>query len=198
MTHLQPWHALIVKPRHEKTVAQCLRYKHIDGYVPLLTVRRRWSDRIKSMELPLFPGYVFCQCDYDSRLAVLNTPGVNSFVSFGNGPAMIAADEIASVRAIVDSGCTPHPGPFMRAGDRVRIVDGPLSGVTGILLREKDSVRVVVNIELLRRSVSVEIDREMVYAVERCPVTAPVPMRFAAYAQAAPILRCAGTDPSVS
>jgi transcription antitermination factor NusG len=159
------WFALIVKRRREKAVTESLRDRDIEAFLPVTHMRRCWSDRMKVMDVPLFPGYVFCRCSYTSRGAVLCTPGVASFVSFGGGPAEVAAEEIDGVRTIVDSGLPACDGPFVRIGQWVRIVAGPLAGLQGILSREKDALRVVVNVEILQRSVSVDVERSMTSAV---------------------------------
>lgn len=180
MISSQPWFALAVKPRHEKLVAQCLRYQQIEDFLPLYVERRRWSDRMKSLALPLFPGYVFCRCEYERRLSVLNTPGVNSFVGFGRTPAVVAPEEIAAIQAMLESGLPAGPGAYVRIGQRVRIEGGPLAGLDGILVREKDSLRVVVNVELLQRSVYVEVSRETISAASAGADHAPCSMRSVA------------------
>jgi len=156
------WYALTVKPRHERTAAQNLRQKGLEDFSPVYRSRRRWSDRIKELELQLFPGYVFCRFSYAERLQVLNTPGISSIVSFAKIPAPVEESEIVAVRTVLASGYPASPWPYVRAGQQVRIEDGCLAGLTGTVLREKDVCRVVVNVELLQRSVAVEIDRDAV------------------------------------
>ena len=166
MTKSQAWFALTAKPRHEKVVAENLRGKGLESFVPLYRARRQWTDRVQSVELPLFPGYVFCRFAYSSRMPVLNTPGVTSVVSFSDGPAPVADEEILRIRAILASGLRSQPWPYLRVGQRARIEWGSLAGLEGVLIREKDSLRVVVSVELLQRAVAVEIDREMICAVK--------------------------------
>ena len=166
MTESQEWFALTAKPRHEKVAAENLRVKGLESFLPLYRARRQWTDRAQSVELPLFPGYVFCRFAYSSRLPVLNTPGVTSVVSFSDVPTPVADDEISRVRAIQASGLPSRPWPYLRAGQRARIERGALAGLEGVLIREKDAFRVVVSVELLRRAVAVEIDRDMIRAVE--------------------------------
>jgi transcription antitermination factor NusG len=166
MTKSDAWFALTAKPRHEKVVAENLRGKGLESFVPLYRARRQWTDRLQSVDLPLFPGYVFCRFAYASRLPVLNTPGVTSVVGFSDVPTPVADDEISRVRAIEASGLPAHPWPYLRVGQRARIERGSLEGLEGVLIREKDSLRVVVSVELLRRAVAVEIDRDMIRAVE--------------------------------
>ena len=166
MNTTHPWYALTSKPRHEKAVAEILRHKGLEPFLPLYRARHRWTDRFQSLELPLFPGYVFCRFAYESRLPVLSTPGVTSVVSCAHAPTPVSDDEIARVQAIIASGLPAQPWPYLRVGQRARIERGSLAGLEGVLVREKDSLRVVVSVELLRRAVAVEIDRDMICAVQ--------------------------------
>ncbi|MGA2133248.1 MAG: UpxY family transcription antiterminator [Bryobacteraceae bacterium] len=166
MTKTHAWFALTAKPRHEKAVAANLRNKGLESYVPLYRVRRQWTDRLQPVDVPLFPGYVFCRFAYASRLPVLSTPGVRSVVGFSNGPTPVADDEISNIQAIQASGLPMQPWPYLQAGQKARIERGSLAGLEGVLLREKDSLRVVVSVELLHRAVAVEIDRDMIRAVQ--------------------------------
>jgi transcription antitermination factor NusG len=188
MNSLTPpaWFALTVKPRHEKAAAQNLGNLGLEQFLPLYRARRRWSDRLKVLELSLFPGYVFCRFGYDRRLQVLNVPGVISIVGFGKSPVPVADEEINAVRDILASGLQAWPWPYLQVGGKVRITRGPLTGLEGTLVREKDAWRVVVNIELLRRSVAVEIDREMIAAlpVARSHAPRPAPQLLYGHSQA--------------
>ncbi len=159
------WFALTVRPNHEKTAAQALENKNLEVLLPLYRARRRWSDRTKDLELPLFAGYVFGRFTASERTRVLSTPGVTSVVGFGNKPAAVSDAEIASIRTLMASGLPLSPWPFLRVGQRVRIEAGPLAGVEGILSQVKDSWRVVVNVEILQRSVAAEVERDAVAAV---------------------------------
>jgi transcription antitermination factor NusG len=153
-----PWFALQVRPRSEKGVATQLEGRGYDICLPAQPLRRQWSDRIKVIEMPLFPGYVFCRLDPSNRLPVLTTPGVVQIVGFGKGPVPVEESELAAVQAIVSSGMPVQPWPFLQCGDRVRINHGPLRDVEGILLELRGSYRVIVSMNLLQRSVSVEVD----------------------------------------
>jgi transcription antitermination factor NusG len=161
MTKLHTWFALTSKPRHEKAVAENLRAKGLESFVPLYRARRQWTDRTRYVELPLFPGYVFCRFTYSSRRPALNIPGVTSDI-----PTPVTDDEITRIRAIQASGLPSQPWPYLRVGQKARIERGSLAGLEGVLLREKDALRVVVCVELLRRAVAVEIDRDRIRAVE--------------------------------
>jgi transcription antitermination factor NusG len=154
------WYALTVKPRHERAVSRYLRDKGLEEFSPVCRARRRWSDRWKEMELCLFPGYIFCRFSYEERLRVLGTPGIKSIVGFARTPCPVPDTEIAAIRKMVDSGRRIEPWPHLRVGERVRIEEGCLQGICGVLVRERDCWRVVVNVELIERSVAVEIDRE--------------------------------------
>jgi transcription antitermination factor NusG len=166
MTKLHAWFALTAKPRHEKVVAENLRVQGLESFLPLYRTRRQWTDRVQSVDLPLFPGYVFCRFAYASRLGVLNTPGVISMVGFSGTPATVTDDEILRIRAIQTSGLPSQPWPFVQVGQRARIERGALAGLEGVLIREKDALRVVVSVELLQRAVAVEIERGLIRAVE--------------------------------
>jgi transcription antitermination factor NusG len=157
-----PWFALQVRSQREGSVADHLDGKGYELFLPLYKCRKRWSDRVKEVEAPLFPGYLFCRFDPYDRLPVLKTPWVLQIVGFNNAPAPVDEEEISAVRTLVSSGVPTQPWPFVEIGDRVRIEGGPFHGVVGILSQFKDHRRLVVSITLLQRSVAVEIDSAMV------------------------------------
>ncbi len=156
------WFALTVKHQHERSVAGALASHGVDTFVPLYCARRRWSDRVKELDAPLFPGYVFGRFGDGDRVRVLRTPGVGRIVGFGGSPAPIQAGELAAIRAALAAKLPIGPWPYPKPGDRVRIESGPLRGVEGTLLREKDALRLVLNVELLQRSVAVEVPAEAI------------------------------------
>lgn len=157
-----PWYAVRVKPKFEKVVAQALASKGFASYLALYRERRRWSDRVKLIELPLFPGYVFCRLDIRQRLPVLQTPGVLHFVTFDGEPAPVERSEIEALQTAASSGAALAPWPYLREGQRVVVARGPMRGLSGILLRVRDEFRLVISVTLLQRSVAVEIDREAI------------------------------------
>ncbi len=157
-----PWYAVRVRTHAEKTVALALRAKGYEEYLPLYRQRRHWTDRIKTLERPLFPGYVFCRLDPALRRPLFAIPGVNGLVSFGRIFVPIDDAEIDAVRRVVLTGLPASPGPFLCEGEPVRIRSGVLEGLQGVLIRIKNAWCVVVSITLLRRSVAVEIDRDCV------------------------------------
>jgi transcription antitermination factor NusG len=151
-----PWFALYVKPRHEKNVACILRGNGYDEFVPLYN--RRTPSR--TTELPLFPSYVFCRFDENRRLPVLQVPGVFSIVELGGRPARVAEDEITALKRVIAAGIAREPWMALTAGDKVRIAAGPLQGIEGVVVAHKNSTRLIVSVDLLKRSVAVELDRQ--------------------------------------
>lgn len=164
----QKWFALTAKHQHEPKVANLLGAKGFEAFQPTYTEVRRWKDRKKPIALPLFPGYVFFCGGLERRLEILSTPGVFSIVCFGETVAEISAEEIEGIRRACLSRMDVQPHPFLAVGERVRVMEGPLSGVTGILQRQKDACRLILSIELLGRSAAVEIDAN---SVERIPAS---------------------------
>jgi transcription antitermination factor NusG len=153
------WFAIQTRPHWEKTVAGLLESKSYEPFLPLYRCRRRWSDRIRELELPLFSGYLFCRLSPLQRtLPVLTTPGVQGILGIGRRPTPIPDHEVAMVQAIVKSGLPAHPWPFLAVGQRVRINHGSLTGYEGILIASKKEYRLVVSVETVQRSVAVEID----------------------------------------
>jgi len=161
-----PWYALQVRPRFEKAIASTLLNKGYEGFLPLYRHRSRWSDRMKEVQLPLFSGYLFCRLDLNRRLPVLITPGVMHIVGIGKIPHPVDEFEIAALQSIVVSGLQAEPRSYLSIGERVRIELGPLAGTEGILTSLKGSSRLVVSVNLLQRSVSVEIDESWVVPVD--------------------------------
>lgn len=153
-----PWYGLQVRPRFEKQVHAVLSAKGFNSFLPLRVRNSRWSDRNKRTEIPLFPGYVFCQLDVENRLPILVTPGVQFIVGVGKQPSPIAEHEIAALQVVVQSQLDTQPCGYIAAGEKVRVEDGPLKGLEGLVTRCTNGRRVVVSISLLQRSVAVEID----------------------------------------
>ena len=151
------WYAARTRPRHEKSVARQLTDRNLISFVPLYRSVRRWKDRQKELQLPLFPGYCFVQMLLDQRLRVLQVPGVIDLVSFQGRPALVPDAEIEALRRTLD-GVQFRPHPYLRVGRRVRIEHGPMGGIEGFFVRRKDRTRVVISISLIQRSVAVEVD----------------------------------------
>lgn len=152
------WFAVKVRERWEQQIAEALIAKNIETFLPLATERRKWSDRVKTITTALFPGYIFCRVDPASRLPVLVIPGVHYFAGAAHVPEPVPDSEIESMQALMRSGLTALSRPYFSKGDRVRIWEGPLRGVEGVLLEAAHGLELVVSISLLQRSVAVVID----------------------------------------
>jgi transcription antitermination factor NusG len=160
------WYALQVQSRLANIASATLRGKGYEEFLPLYKARRRWSDRVKQIELPLFPGYLFCRFDPRDRLVpILSTPGVIGIVGAGKTLLAIPAEEIEAVGNILRSGLAAQPWPFLSAGSPIYIERGPLAGLEGIVTDADKTYRLVVSVGLLQRSVAVEIDRDWVRPV---------------------------------
>lgn len=152
------WYAAYTRAHHEKRVAEQLAGRSVEHFLPLYESVRRWKDRRVRLQLPLFPGYVFVRLAFRDRLQVLQLHGVASLVGFGSTPAPLPQEEIAALRAGLTAGLRAEPHAYLCAGRRVRIKAGPLTGMEGILLRRKNQNRLVISVDLIRRSVAVEVD----------------------------------------
>jgi len=159
------WFALRVKSRCEKLVGSIARNKGFEEFVPVYQSRSRWSDRTKSVEFPLFPGYVFCRMNLNHRLPLLTIPGVLHLVGIGKMPVAVDDREIAGIQAAVRSGLTIEPWSYLEVGQSVRVNHGPLAGLEGILVEVRKQHRLVVSVSLLQRSMGVEVEREWVSPV---------------------------------
>lgn len=156
------WYALRTKPKHEKCVAEHLEGKGYEQFLPLYQSWHRSSGRLQRVLLPLFKGYLFCRFDPSQRLPILITPGVYIIVGRGKEPEPIPDEEIARIQTSCTSGLQVTPWPYLERGDLVRVECGPLQGLEGIFVNEKNTCRLVVSVEMLQRSVAVEVDREWV------------------------------------
>jgi len=168
------WWALYTRHQHEKTVAEMLTAKGFEVFLPLYDSMRRWKDRKKLLSLPLFPCYVFVRGGLHRRLQVVTTPGVHMILSSGERVAMIPEDEIAAVRRTVSGSFRVEPHPFLKCGERVRILRGSLEGIEGILVRKKNLLRLILSVDMLAQSVAVEIDGADVEPVAAHRVTGAI------------------------
>jgi transcription antitermination factor NusG len=164
-----PWFALQVRSRYEGIAAAHLSGKGYECFLPKYKSRRRWSDRFKEVESPLFPGYVFCRLDPYDRLPIRVTPGVILIVGQGKTPEPIDESEIAAIQSAVKSGLPSQPCPFLQIGQRVRIDNGPLWGLEGVLLDFKGHHRLVLSVTLLHRSIAVQVESAWVTPVLQSP-----------------------------
>jgi transcription antitermination factor NusG len=154
-----PWFAIQVKTCAEKAATTVLQYKGYECFLPLGKSKRRWSDRIKELEVPLFPGYLFCRFDPYARLPILKTPGVIQVLGIGKNLTPVDDDEIEALQCVGKTGLPVEPWPFLQVGDVARIEHGPLRDLTGIVIQIKSEIKLVLSVCLLQRSVAVEVDR---------------------------------------
>jgi transcription antitermination factor NusG len=160
----KPWFGIQTSMRRESAVAAQLEYRGYQVYLPAYERRVRWSDRIVKKNYPLFPGYLFCR--FDRRLpSIMTTPGVVSILGIGGRPQEVPEQEVASIEAMLQSRLQIGEHPFIAEGERIRITQGPLKGVSGVLVETCDSLKVVVSVCLLQRSVAVSLDRQSIECV---------------------------------
>src|SRR5271170_7588174 len=152
------WWVLYTRHQHEKTVAEMLSAKGFEVFLPLYESIRRWKDRSKMLTLPLFPCYVFVRGGLNRRLQVVTTPGVHMILFHGEHVAIIPEAEIVAIRKAVEGPFRVEPHPFLKCGERVRVTRGSLEGVEGVLVRKKNLYRLVLSVDMMAKSVAVEID----------------------------------------
>jgi transcription antitermination factor NusG len=152
------WYAVHTVSRHEKVVARQMNGNGLDHFLPLYKSARRWKDRRKELELPLFPGYVFVRIAFQDRLQVQKLRGVLQIVSFNGKPALVPENEIEALRNGLARNAELEPHPYLKVGRRVRVRSGPMAGVDGILVRRKEKFRVVLSVDLIMQSVALEVD----------------------------------------
>jgi len=165
------WYAVKVKGRSEAMVAAHLQGKGFESFLPTYRANRRWSDRIKTLDLPLFPGYVFSRFDVQKRMPILTIPGVSFIVGTGRSPEPIDETEIAAIQVVMKSGAEYGPHPYVRIGQPVQVENGSLYGLTGVVTTVKNKSRLVVSINMLMRSISVEIEQAWVRPIGPVPGT---------------------------
>jgi transcriptional antiterminator NusG len=156
------WFALKVRTRGESLVADSLRHRGAEIFLPTYLELRRYSDRIKKTPAALFPGYLFCRIDPADRLPILTAPGVEHFVGAGNIPVPIPDSEITAIQRVAESGAAAIPWPYIAAGQRIRIEYGALAGLEGLVAQVRGTDRLILSVHLLQRSVCVEIDRSWI------------------------------------
>ncbi len=165
--HAPNWHALYTRHQHEKVTARILAHRGFEIFLPVYSVTHRWKDRMKKLSLPLFPCYVFVRGGLDRRLDILSCPGVHSLVRVGDQIAVIPEQEIQAIHRVVACSVQAEPHPYLKCGDRVCVKAGPLAGVEGILVRKKDQFRLILSVELLHRSIALEVDEALVESVQK-------------------------------
>jgi len=156
------WYAIYTKPRFEKKVAQDFEKKKLEGLLPLRSVKKVWSDRVKKVEEPLFPSYIFVHANAKERYLALQSLGVVRMVSFGGEPVRIPEDQIDAVLKIVELGYNPQPHQYFRVGDAVEVVSGPLSGIRGNYFEERGKGRLAIAVDLIQQALSIEVEEGQV------------------------------------
>lgn len=172
------WYAVNVRYQHEKRTGQALEQRGWETFVPVYETERQWSDRIKKIEMPLFGGYVFCRFPLEERMRVEDTPGVVRVVRFHGAPAPLEPGEMERIQRLTASDLPLAPWPYLSTGDRVRVCRGPLRGLEGTLVEApgrgeenggraalKSDIRLVVSVEMLQRSVAVQLEPGMIMPV---------------------------------
>jgi transcription antitermination factor NusG len=167
-----PWFAILTRTGREKSATMLLENAGFECYLPAIKFTRQWSDRLKEIELPLFPGYLFCRMNPQNRLPMLMTPGVIQIVGVGKTPIPVDEQEIAAIQRVAKSGISIMPWPYLQVGQVARIDEGPLRGMSGIVIRIKSGLKLVLSVSLLQRSIAVEIDRSWIGAAYTAGATA--------------------------
>jgi transcription antitermination factor NusG len=152
------WYAAYTSANHEKRVAAQLGVRAVEHFLPLFESVRRWKDRRMKLQLPLFPGYVFVRLALRDRLRVLETPSVVRLVGFNGQPAALPDKEMEALRACVAARLVAEPHAYLTTGRRVRIKSGPLAELEGVLVRRKNTLRVVLSLDLIASAAAVEVD----------------------------------------
>ena len=156
------WYVAHTCANHEKRVAEQLSVRSVEYFLPLYESVRQWKDRRMKLQMPLFPGYVFVRVALRDRLRVLQIPSVANLVSFNGAPAVLPDAEIATLKAGLEHGLCAAPHVYLSEGRRVRITEGPLEGLEGILIRKKNALRFVISLDLIQRSICLDIEASSV------------------------------------
>ena len=152
------WYAAYTSSNHEKRVAEQMGVRGVEHFLPLYASIRRWRNGRVKLQRPLFPGYVFVRIALREKLRLQQIPGVAWLVGFHGTPAALPDEEIEALRTSLGTGMQAEPHPYLTAGRRVRVKEGPLVGVEGILVKSKNRARFVVSMDLIQRAMAVEMD----------------------------------------
>lgn len=152
------WFAACTRSRHEKMVADQLRGKGVEFFLPLGHTVRRWQSRTAEVDLPLFPGYVFVRIPLQHRLQVLTVPGVAYLVASAGRPLPVPEEQLLTLRDRLSAGVLAEPHPYLAVGSRVRVRRGPLADLEGVLLRKHGQSRLIVSVDMIQRSVALHVE----------------------------------------
>lgn len=172
-----PWCAVYTKHQHEKRACELLAGKGFDVFLPLYRTEHRWKGRTKVVSLPVFPGYLFLRTNLDRKLEILQTPGVFWLLESGGRACVIPESEIDAIRKITQSSAKVEPHPYLKCGDYVRVREGSLAGIEGVLTRVRNRYRVVLLVDLLHKAIAVEVDFSVVERISRRGESPLVPPR---------------------
>jgi transcription antitermination factor NusG len=162
-----PWYAVYTKHQHEKVACDFLLRKGFEVFLPLYSATRRWKDRKKVVQLPVFPCYLFLQANLERKIDILRAPGVFNLVESGGRACEVPQSDIDGIRKIVQSSARTEPHAMLKSGEYVRVSQGPLAGLEGVLTRMKGNYRLVLSVEVLQKGIAVEVDLAMVEAADR-------------------------------
>ena len=156
------WIAVYTKPRHEKTAYKQLGIKGFTVFLPLLRERRKWSDRKKWVEFPLFKSYIFVKTELKNGLFILQTSGVSSLVKLGGNISVISDKDIFVIREMLEGGFNPEGIDYFIEGDKVEIIGGPLRGIQGVVAQIKGQDQFILKIDAIQHAVSCQIERKYI------------------------------------
>ncbi len=160
------WYAIYTRPRFEKKIHADLQNKDLHSFLPLHTVTRVWSDRIKKIEEPLFPSYIFVHADRRERYFALQSNGVVRMVGFNGQPVRIPDGEMDNIHKVLKYGYNPEPHRYLKYGDEVEIVSGPLQGLRGFFQEERGQSRLAVSVHAIQQSMAIEVERGLVKKIK--------------------------------
>ena len=166
-TPVRHWIAVYTKARHEKVVHEQLDKKNIEVFLPLIRSKRRWSDRIKWVNIPLFSSYVFARIELKNHLYVLQTTGVHHIIRFKDEIAVIPNDQIQAIKLMLEGGYTPESTDYFVVGDEAEIIVGPMKGIKGIISRIDGDDKFVLKIDAIKHAIIVHIDRGYLKTVKK-------------------------------
>jgi transcription antitermination factor NusG len=163
------WFAFRVRPRHEKTVALQLGEKEEHYFLPLIREKRKWANRLSNVDLPLFPGYIFCRASRSALLPILRTTGIIDVLRAGSHPLHVDEQEIHAVKKAVSANVDIEACPYIDSGQKVYVSDGPLTGLVGVVVNFRNARRLVLSMTLLHRSILAELDASSVIPCDSTP-----------------------------
>jgi transcription antitermination factor NusG len=163
------WFALQTKPRNEKQVERLLTNKGYECCLPIYRQKRRWSDRVIEIDIPLFPMYIFCRFSPSAVGKAISTPGVTRIIGFGGQYAEVELEEIKALQLLAQSDLLREPWAYVPYGSLVQVESGPLTGAQGIVCNNEDKRRLVISVTLLQRSVAVQLDEKTIVTVIEGP-----------------------------